>query len=176
MAKKKKRCGANDALISPDLNSASTARIESIPPINSRSPVPGINIEPSTSSLIICRNKYAENSRIVQSISLILVPPGTGATSRPFMVHGSNCPRRCWRLLLIATTPPQVRAQLTQQSSLILSKSDVLLKTQLIFQYEQLMALHYPPSTIHRMEATGSSAGGGQPLWDLVLGGTGMRS
>ena len=65
MAKKKKRCGANDALISPDLNSASTARIESIPPINSRSPVPGINIEPSTSSLIICRNKYAENSRIV---------------------------------------------------------------------------------------------------------------
>lgn len=65
MAKKKKRGGANDALIDHDINSASTARMESIPPIHSRSPVPDINIEPSKSSLIICRNKYAEHSRIV---------------------------------------------------------------------------------------------------------------
>lgn len=64
MAKKKKGGGANDALVDPDINSASTARVESIPSTNGRSPVPGINTEPSISSLIICRNKYAEHSRI----------------------------------------------------------------------------------------------------------------
>lgn len=63
MAKKKKRGGANDAFVDPDFNSASAAKMESIPPINGT--VPDINTELSTSSLIICRNKYAEHSQII---------------------------------------------------------------------------------------------------------------
>lgn len=65
MAKKKKRDGAKASLVDPDMNSASTSRMESIPPINGRSPVPDTKTEPPTSSLIICRNKYAEHSRIL---------------------------------------------------------------------------------------------------------------
>lgn len=59
MAKKKKRGGATDAPIDPNINSASTASKE---PINGSLPVPDINTESSPSSLIICRNKYAESS------------------------------------------------------------------------------------------------------------------
>lgn len=65
MAKKKKKRGcANDAFVDPDINSASATKMESIPSINGRSPVPDINTQPSTSSLIICRNKYAGDSQI----------------------------------------------------------------------------------------------------------------
>lgn len=65
MAKKKRRGCANDAFVDPGFNSASAAKMESIPPINGRSPVPDINTEPSISSLIICRNKFAEHSQIL---------------------------------------------------------------------------------------------------------------
>lgn len=64
MAKKKKRGCANTTFVDPDINSASATHVESIPPINGRSPVPDINTQPSTSSLIICRNKYGEHSQI----------------------------------------------------------------------------------------------------------------
>lgn len=63
MAKKKKRGYANATYVDPDINSASATKMESIPPINGRSPVPNTNTQPSTSSLIICRNKYAERSQ-----------------------------------------------------------------------------------------------------------------
>lgn len=64
MAKKQKRGCTKAAIVDPDLDSASGTKGESIPPINGRSPVPNTNTQPSTPSLIICRNKYAEHSLI----------------------------------------------------------------------------------------------------------------